>query len=56
MNIRLYVIGLFVSSLLGGIVALTGYKLLYPNREQETIEQKQNRVFAPRLANLCPSG
>jgi Do/DeqQ family serine protease len=52
MNIRLYVIGLFVSSLLGGAVALTGYKLLYPNREQETIEQKQNNFFAPRLANL----
>lgn len=54
MNLRLYVIGLFLSSLLGGAVTLTGYKMLYPTKENETIEQKQNRFFASPVSNIKP--
>jgi len=52
MNLRLYVIGLFMSSLLGGIVTLTGYKMLFPEKSNETIEQKQNRFFASHVSSL----
>lgn len=51
MNLRLYVIGLFLSSLLGGIVAITGYKLLMPDRNYESIEQKQSQGFTQQVAN-----
>ncbi|MDJ1502606.1 trypsin-like peptidase domain-containing protein [Cytophagaceae bacterium BD1B2-1] len=51
MNLRLYIISLFLSSLLGGVVALTGYKMLFPEIENETIEQKQNRFFASPVSN-----
>ncbi len=54
MNLRLYVIGLFLSSLLGGAVTLTGYKMLFPEKGNETIEQKQNHFFASPVSNIKP--
>ena len=54
MNLRLYVIGLFLASLLGGIVAIVGYKLLMPDRNYESIEQRQGRGFTQRVANYKP--
>lgn len=54
MTLRLYVIGLFLSSLLGGVVTLTGYKMLYPEKSNETIEQKQNQYFASQVSNVKP--
>lgn len=54
MNLRLYVIGLFLASLMGGIVAIVGYKLLVPDRNYESIEQKQGRGFTQQVANHKP--
>ncbi len=53
MNIRLYIIGLFLSSFLGGVVAIVGYKLLVSEKSYETIEQKQNHYFTSQVTTYA---